>query len=56
MLFSSNVFLLVFLTITLGLYYALARGRKARIALLIAVDRGVAETPRSRRTASAMAL
>jgi alginate O-acetyltransferase complex protein AlgI len=38
MLFSSDVFLLVFLPITLGLYYALAGRRKARIGLLIAAS------------------
>jgi alginate O-acetyltransferase complex protein AlgI len=38
MLFSSDVFLLVFLPITLGLYYALAAKRMARIGLLIAAS------------------
>jgi D-alanyl-lipoteichoic acid acyltransferase DltB (MBOAT superfamily) len=35
MLFSSSIFILVFLPITLGLYYALAARRGARITLLI---------------------
>jgi alginate O-acetyltransferase complex protein AlgI len=38
MLFSSNIFILVFLPITLGLYYALAGHRNARIGLLIAAS------------------
>ena len=38
MLFSANVFILVFLPITLGLYYAAARRRSRRIALLIAAS------------------
>lgn len=38
MLFSSGVFILVFLPITLGLYYALAGNRSARIGLLIAAS------------------
>jgi alginate O-acetyltransferase complex protein AlgI len=35
MLFSSNVFILAFLPLTLGLYYALAGNRTARLGLLI---------------------
>jgi alginate O-acetyltransferase complex protein AlgI len=38
MLFSSSVFILVFLPITLGLYYWLAGRRTARIGLLIAAS------------------
>jgi hypothetical protein len=36
MLFSSNIFILVFLPITLALYYRLADSRRARIGLLVA--------------------
>src|SRR5215469_9783182 len=38
MLFSSNIFILVFLPITLGLYYAFADNRSARTGLLIAAS------------------
>ena len=38
MLFSSNIFILVFLPITIGLYYALAAYRGARIGLLVAAS------------------
>jgi alginate O-acetyltransferase complex protein AlgI len=38
MLFSSSIFILVFLPVTLGLYYALARHRALRIGLLIAAS------------------
>jgi D-alanyl-lipoteichoic acid acyltransferase DltB (MBOAT superfamily) len=38
MLFSSDVFILAFLPVTLGLYYALAARRGARIGLLIAAS------------------
>jgi alginate O-acetyltransferase complex protein AlgI len=38
MLFSSNIFILAFLPITLGLYYAFADSRVARTALLIAAS------------------
>jgi alginate O-acetyltransferase complex protein AlgI len=38
MLFSSSVFILVFLPVTLGLYYAAARRRGLRIGLLIAAS------------------
>ncbi len=38
MLFSSGIFILVFLPITLGLYYAFAGHRGARIGLLIAAS------------------
>jgi alginate O-acetyltransferase complex protein AlgI len=38
MLFSSSIFLLAFLPITLGIYYWLANNRKLRIGLLIAAS------------------
>ncbi len=38
MLFSSSIFILVFLPVTLGLYYAFARRRTLRIGLLIAAS------------------
>jgi alginate O-acetyltransferase complex protein AlgI len=38
MLFSSDIFILVFLPIALGLYYALAARRSARIGLLVAAS------------------
>ena len=38
MLFSSSIFILVFLPVTLGLYYGFADNRKLRIALLIAAS------------------
>jgi len=38
MLFSSSIFILVFLPVTLGLYYAVARRRALRIGLLIAAS------------------
>jgi alginate O-acetyltransferase complex protein AlgI len=38
MLFSSDIFILAFLPITLGLYYALAEHRSLRIGLLVAAS------------------
>jgi D-alanyl-lipoteichoic acid acyltransferase DltB (MBOAT superfamily) len=38
MLFSSDIFILVFLPLTLGLYYAVADRRGARIGLLVAAS------------------